>query len=211
MIDPALAACAPHVDPATIAHIIRVESSGNPLAINVNRRSGRPPYPTPRITSAAHGAAVARDAISQGYNVDLGLMQVNNRNLASLGFSIEQMFEPCTNVRAGAKILSDNYSRARPQYGSDQAALLASLSAYNTGSFSRGFSNGYVAKYFRLDARSAIMAVPASPSPDGGAPMTVAPENPFTAPLSVFSRGRPNDAENAQPNPGQDDRAVSID
>ncbi|MGH3711570.1 MAG: lytic transglycosylase domain-containing protein, partial [Pseudonocardiaceae bacterium] len=111
MIDPALAACAPHVAPATLGHIIRVESSGNPLAINVNRLRGKPAYPAPRVRSVEHGAAVARDAIAQGYNVDLGLMQVNSRNLGSLGFTIEQMFEPCTNIRAGAAILTENYGR----------------------------------------------------------------------------------------------------
>lgn len=197
MIDPALAACAPHVSPATLAHIVRVESSGNPLAVNVNVIRGRARYRTPRIQSPTHGAAVVRDAISQGYNVDIGLMQVNSRNLPRLGYSIEQMFVPCTNVRAGAEILTDNYSRARREHGDGQVALLAALSAYNTGSFTRGFNNGYVARYFNIKYATYLPA-PAGVDPSsqvGSEPPAQEVPNPYTSELSVYSRER---AENEQ-------------
>lgn len=143
MISDALLACAPHVAPATLNAIARVESRHSPLAINVNRG---PRIPLP--TSAAQAATTARYWISRGYNVDLGLMQVNNRNLARLGYSVEQMFDPCLNIKAGAAILTENYARARRTHGDGQPALLAALSAYNTGSQVRGFSNGYIDRYF---------------------------------------------------------------
>lgn len=192
MFDPALAACAPHVSPATLAHIVRVESSGNPLAVNVNVIRGRARFPVPRIQSAGHAAQVAHQAIAQGYNVDLGLMQVNSRNLRGLGYSVEQMFEPCTNVRAGARILTENYSRAVRERGHGQSALLAALSAYNTGNFSSGFQNGYVSKYFNI--RSVIYSQPtgnvlASNSAPSQVPVAEVP-NPYTAELSVYSRER---------------------
>lgn len=136
-------ACAPNVAPSTIQSIIQVESSGNPLAINVN---GGKLHRAPR--DSADAAAIAREYIDQGYSVDMGLMQVNSRNLASLGFSVEDMFEACTNITAGAQVLSNFYSNARDQYADEQSALRAALSAYNTGSFSRGFTNGYVSRYF---------------------------------------------------------------
>jgi len=135
-------ACAPNVAPETTGQIIQVESRGNPLAINVNgaRLTTRP-------TDRASAARIARDYIAKGYSVDLGLMQVNNRNLEKLGYSIEDMFEPCKNIAAGTRVLSSFYSSALKKNSDPQLALRAALSAYNTGSFERGFSNGYVARY----------------------------------------------------------------
>jgi len=187
MIDPSLYACAPHVAPGMLREIIRVESSGNPIAINVNVIRGRPRYPVPRIRSAAQAAQVANAAIAAGYNVDLGLMQVNSRNLRALGFTVEQMlFDQCLNIRAGASILTDNYERASRIHGPGQRALLASLSAYNTGSFERGFSNGYVSRYFNV--RSATVSIaPVATAPVTG-DMPPPPPNPYTADLSVYSR-----------------------
>lgn len=143
MIEAALIlACAPTVAPSTIQQVIQVESKGNSLAIGVN--GGRLPR-EPR--DAADAAALAQAAINQGYSVDLGLMQVNSSNLRKLGYSVSDMFEPCKNLAAGAKVLTGFYQSVRPRYADPQAALRAALSAYNTGSYSRGFQNGYVAKY----------------------------------------------------------------
>lgn len=144
MIDIALIlACAPTVAPATIQQIIQVESKGDPLAIGVN--GGRLPRPA---KNAADAAALARAAIQQGYSVDLGLMQVNSKNLARLGYTVEDMFDSCKNLAAGAKVLTDFYVRATARHSDPQVALRLALSAYNTGSFSRGFRNGYVSRYF---------------------------------------------------------------
>ncbi len=145
MIDAALYACASEVAPETLQAIIRVESGGNPLALNVNRLRGRP-APAATIPQAA---ATARSYIALGYSVDLGLMQVNSRNLARLGLTVEQVLDPCTNIRAGAAILTPSYKAAARIHGEGQTALLAALSAYNTGTFTRGFSNGYVRRYFK--------------------------------------------------------------
>lgn len=135
-------ACAPMVAPETIQQVIHVESKGDPLAINVNKgRLARKP------TDAADAATLAKEYIAQGYTVDLGLMQVNSSNLSALGYRVEDMFEPCKNIAAGARVLSDFYASAKPKHDNEQAALRAALSAYNTGNFINGFSNGYVAKY----------------------------------------------------------------
>lgn len=146
-------ACAPNVAPSTIQSIIQVESSGNPLAINVN---GGKLHREP--SDAADAAELAREYIDKGYSVDMGLMQVNSRNLSWLGFSVEEMFEPCTNITAGAQVLANFYSDARGKYADEQSALRAALSAYNTGSFSRGFNNGYVSRYFAGGAANPTVA-----------------------------------------------------
>ena len=132
-----------NVSPITLEAVIRVESGGNPLAFNVNHLAGPQPHPA----TVAEAATVARSYIAHGYNVDLGLMQVNSRNLVALGYTVEQVLDPCTNIRAGGTILAADYGRAAQQIGAGQPALLAALSAYNTGDFARGFANGYVARY----------------------------------------------------------------
>ncbi len=133
--------CGPSVHPDTIAAIVRVESGGNPLAINVN--NGVLPR-KPR--NAGDAAALASALIQAGYSVDLGLMQINSRNLGRLGLTPAQAFDACTNISAGARILAENYTLAIQSIGDSQQALRAALSAYNTGNFWRGFQNGYVAK-----------------------------------------------------------------
>jgi type IV secretion system protein VirB1 len=135
--------CAPSVAPETVLAIIQTESSGYPLALNVN--GGRQPA---RQSNAADAAATARRFVAAGYSVDLGLGQINSRNMRWLGLTWETVFDPCTNVAAMARVLTNNYNAALT--GRDpQTALRVALSMYNTGSQTRGFRNGYVAKVAR--------------------------------------------------------------
>src|SRR3546814_7137337 len=83
-----------------------------------------------------------------GYSVDLGLGQINSRNMRWLGLTLETVFDPCKNIEALGRVLTQNYIKAIA--GRDpQTALRIALSLYNTGSSSRGFRNGYVAKVVR--------------------------------------------------------------
>ena len=134
--------CAPEVGRTTIAAIIQAESKGNPLAIGLNgdNRLARQPR------DLAEAVRWARWFVARGYSVDIGLMQVNAKNMARLGVSIERAFDPCVNIRAGSLVLREFYQTARNAHGSTEMALHAALSAYNTGSLTKGFSNGYVKK-----------------------------------------------------------------
>jgi type IV secretion system protein VirB1 len=187
MIAEAFLACAINVSPVTLKAIVDVESGGNPLALNVNRLSG----PQPQPTSIDEAVSDVQTYIAQGYSVDIGLMQVNSRNLTALGFTVQQMLDPCTNVQGGARILTANYARAALTFGEGQDALRAALSAYNTGDFSRGFKNGYVARYF---GRSGIPAFTGDIGQAIATRATVkraAPRpstNPYTAGTQVFER-----------------------
>ena len=136
-------ACAATVHPDTMAAVVQVESGGNPYAVRVNGLPG----PQPKPASASEAETVARRYIAAGYRVDLGLAQITDRNLAALGYGVEQMFDPCTNLAAAGAILTADYTRAAARLGAGQPALLSALSAYNTGTFWRGFANGYVARY----------------------------------------------------------------
>lgn len=127
-------ACAPTVHPDTMAALVRVESGFNPYAIGVvGGRLARQPR------NRAEAVATARALELAGMNFSVGLAQVNRHNLQRLGLNLDTAFEPCGNLRAGGEILSECYSRARPQTRGEQAALHAALSCYYSGNFHRGF------------------------------------------------------------------------
>ena len=135
------AQCAPNVAPETIAAVVRTESQDNELAINVNGLARKVAQPV----SVAQAIEVARSYVAKGYSVDLGLGQINSRNMKALGLTWDTVFEPCTNIAAAGAVLSGNYHSVRAGLH-PQRALRIALSMYNTGSQSRGFSNGYVGR-----------------------------------------------------------------
>lgn len=139
----ALAAqCAPTVAPETLLSVIQVESRFEPLAIGVNG------LPRIAVTPASVDDAVARAEalIAAGRSIDLGLAQINSKNLSWLRLSLRDAFEPCTNLAAAARVLQDGYGRSDAKRVGEQAALRTALSYYNTGHPIRGVRNGYVGK-----------------------------------------------------------------
>lgn len=82
--------------------------------------------------------------LKRGRSVSIGLMQVNTEHLAELGLTADELFDPCTNVRAAAGLLATKYQDAAASKGGGQEALLRALSEYNSGSITLGFNNGYV-------------------------------------------------------------------
>jgi type IV secretion system protein VirB1 len=192
MIAAALLACAANIAPVTLEAVIQVESRGEPLLLHVNGlRAALPHHPG----DPKEAAQLAWRYIAQGYSVDLGLMQVNSRNLASLGYTVEQVLDdPCANIRVGAAVLTADYAVAARMNGAGQRALQAALSAYNTGDFSRGFVNGYVARYYGaigipVVARK-VRAVPQGAKREAPQPRS----NPYTADTTVYVR-EPMDIE----------------
>ncbi|MDA8258578.1 MAG: lytic transglycosylase domain-containing protein [Betaproteobacteria bacterium] len=117
----AIEECAPKVAAVTMAAIVQQESGGNPLALhdNTTGQSYRP-------ASLAEAARLARTLIQAGHSVDLGLAQINSRNLPALGLDADQVFAPCSNLRAAQVILLGAWSQSG-------GSLRGALSAYNTG------------------------------------------------------------------------------
>lgn len=132
--------CAPDVHPLTIAYLVSAESHNNPFAVNVN--GGHSLDRQPATERQARDALARLDA--RAWNYDVGYAQINSANFRSLGLTGTQLLDPCTNLRAGAQILGDCYTRAVHQVGEGQAALQRALSCYNTGNQRKGFANGYV-------------------------------------------------------------------
>ena len=144
MLSAALLACAVGVAPSTMDAIVAVESGGHSLAMHVNGWSGVQPH----ADTVQEAVATAQRFIATGYSVDLGLGQLNSRNLSRFGMSVADAFDDCKNLAASGAVLSGFYGQAVQRFGEGQDALKAALSGYNTGDLTRGFSNGYVGKYY---------------------------------------------------------------
>lgn len=132
-------ACAPFVASNTMMAVLQHESAGNPWALGVN---GAEKFQRP--TDYRSAVLEAKRLIAKGASIDMGLMQINSRTMVNLGLTVEQVYDPCSNVYAGGVVLTRNYVKASDKFADPQSALLAALSAYNTGNFSSGLKNGYV-------------------------------------------------------------------
>lgn len=156
--DALAATCAPHVAPATLRAMAAVESTFNPYAIGVvNGRLDR----QPRNLSEAISTAMALRR--QGIRFSAGLLQIYVGNWPAHNLDHESVFEPCANLRAAARILSDCYRRATVANTSDaQMALRNALSCYYSDNFVTGYRDGYVARVvaaaMSFDAKARIPA-----------------------------------------------------
>lgn len=140
-----LARCAPMVAPSTMQRVLKVESGFRPHVIGYHiTKDGRAYQLSRQPTDKAEATAWARYLLANGYRFDAGIAQVNSSNFTRLGLKAEDLFNACSSIRAGGQILSEFYWSAVRQYGEGQMALLAAISAYQTGSFSAGFQTGYV-------------------------------------------------------------------
>lgn len=193
------ASCAPHVAVETLAAVARTESGFDTLALHDNT-TGRTYHPATREDAIASGVELATVG---RHSVDVGLMQVNSANLARMGLTLADAFDPCRNLAAADRVLVDGYTAPVP--GQDpQPAVRQALSRYNTGNASRGVSNGYVA---RVQA-SAELVVPAlrlrseaasdQPGPlGGGAPVTAQPLPPPPASWDVYGQAKASHGQGA--------------
>lgn len=143
-----IALCAPAVHPVTARSVVRHESNENAWAVGVNgkRLSSQP-------TTREQAVGLAKMLIGMGFSVDVGYAQINSATLKGLGLTVEQGFEPCTNLNSMQHVLVRNYSAAVVRFGEGQTALQATLSAYNTGNMRAGLTNGYVAAVYRRSGR----------------------------------------------------------
>ncbi len=96
----------------------------------------------PRTLTEAR--AWTRYLTNRGRTVSIGLLQVSSEHISSLGVTWDQLFDPCTNIRVGARLLTAYYRQAATVLGEGQEALQYALSGYNSGFPLVGFSNGYV-------------------------------------------------------------------
>lgn len=161
--------CAPEIATEALVPLVVTESGGDDLSINVNKG------PRVRAATVAEGAALVRRYMVAGYTVDVGLAQINSANFARLGITVEQAFEPCTNLHLASSVLQAGYGLASRHY-SGLDAISAAYSLYNTGTLTRGFRNGYVARVWSSASAMGSIAAP-PPLPGYPASASVAPSS----------------------------------
>lgn len=149
--------CAIGVSAEVLRSVASKESHFEPLALHDNTRK------ITRIAGDAKAAAVlAEKWIAAGDSVDVGLMQINAPNLAPLGLTVAQAFDPCFSLAAGAAVLRAAYNKGASA-AEQQAALLIMLSRYNTGRPLNGLVNGYVGDI--ISPKPAVAPAPANTDP----------------------------------------------
>jgi type IV secretion system protein VirB1 len=156
--------CASGVHPVTMAAVVAVESGANPFAIGVvDGRLQRQPRSLPEALATA--VALQR----AGRNFSLGLAQINRHQLARHGLDLTSAFDPCSNLRAAARILTSCYAQARRTQSDPQQALQVALSCYYSGDATRGFrpdpgiGTSYVQRVLAMAARQAVARPPRAP------------------------------------------------
>ena len=145
--------CAANVPVSTLEAIARTESALHPYALSINRPhqlARRQGWNRATITlerqpaSLEEAIAWTKWLLARGITVSIGLLQVNSEHAKALHFTVEELFEPCTNLRAGAALLATTYSAVARAQGEGFPALDTALSYYNSGTAHIGFHNGYV-------------------------------------------------------------------
>jgi len=145
--------CAPEIPLITLSAIAHAESSFHPYALSLNypnRTAREHGLQNGQIVLArqprtlAEARAWALYLLNRGRSVSIGLFQINSEHAASLGLTVDQLFDPCTNIKVGAFLLKAYYRQAAAVVGEGQQALQYALSGYNSGFPLVGFTNGYV-------------------------------------------------------------------
>lgn len=141
--------CTPaHVDVGTMGKLITTESARreNAIGYKIVRADGKVFMLTAQPKDKEEAIAWATWFDKQGYKYDAGPAQINSTNFARLGLTPATVFDMCSNIKAGADVLTECYARALKQYGDKQVSIRRALSCYQSGNFSTGFATGYVAK-----------------------------------------------------------------
>lgn len=128
--------CAVDVEPAVMSAIAQTESDFNPYAIGVVNGSIKQP------TNYVDAVKAVRLLREQGKNFSVGLMQVNKINFKTYNMNERNMFDPCTNIRAGSSIFANCLKRADSKYGSKHSydgKVRLAMSCYYSGNFKTGF------------------------------------------------------------------------
>ena len=146
------AKCAPGAAVDTLQAVALTESALHPYALSLNYPAtvaARNGLPNQEVFLSRQPVNLL-EAIQwtgwfhrRGYSVSIGLMQINSENAAKFGVTVRQLFDPCTNVAIGARLLGEIYSTTAHSDKPTVNALMSTFSAYNSGSFTTGLKNGY--------------------------------------------------------------------
>jgi len=162
MIDlPYFNQCQNIVDSNILFSIAKVESSLNPNAIAIvgsNKKIKK--------LSKKEAIEFAKTAKEKGKNISLGLMQINISNFKKYNMSIDNAFNPCFNIKIGAKIYDQCLKRAKKS-NTGKIAREKAFSCYYSGNFKTGFyqdkglKNSYVERVnkFLIDKKKSFTSL----------------------------------------------------
>jgi type IV secretion system protein VirB1 len=145
--------CAPYAALNTMLAVATIESGFHPYAISINspqKVAGRAGLTNQTIelarqpNSRLEAVLWMRWLLRHRISVSVGLLQVNTDNAVRFRLNPERLFDPCTNVAVGAKLLAEAYATQRLASPDNPDALLHALSIYNSGTANFGFYNRYV-------------------------------------------------------------------
>ena len=153
--------CAPQVSPVTLAALVAQESGGWPWTLD-DDSTGE----SFALTTRGAALVLARSLIARGDSVDLGLAQINSRNLRWLGLDVRQALDPCVNLRAAQTVLLSGWMRARRGRRSG-GRLRQTLSLYHSGRLDGRAGRRYSAAIFRRSDKT-LRIQPVIPAIPGG-------------------------------------------
>ncbi|MFG1210262.1 lytic transglycosylase domain-containing protein [Xanthobacter flavus] len=132
--------CAPTVQIETLAAVVSLESGFSPFAIRIN--SGTPLRDPPGSKSEA--IEFAATLIAQGQDIALGLGGISVEDLGRQGLTVADVFDPCLNLKATARLLDGYYRVALGSGAAPAQATAVMLRAYyGRGDASVGELAGY--------------------------------------------------------------------
>jgi type IV secretion system protein VirB1 len=142
ILDKIIMKCSNKVAASTMKAIIKTESRGNPFAIGINGRF----YLSYQPRNYKQAYLWLEYLEKHNYNIDIGIAQININNVHKYGYKAVDMLNPCTNIQLANMILQKYFKEFKKHNISDNQALFMAISAYNTGNYQKGFTNGYVKK-----------------------------------------------------------------
>ncbi len=140
VLDSLIMHCAPNIDIKLMESIIYVESKGNQYAINVNKGDHLTRQPYNYIEAIGWVNYLEKN----NYNFDVGIAQINIKNIHKYGLRGIDALNPCVNLELANIILVNDYILVRKTFKYN--LVLNTLSIYNSGNYITGYKNGYIKK-----------------------------------------------------------------
>ncbi|GAA5107321.1 lytic transglycosylase domain-containing protein [Bartonella jaculi] len=140
------AAYAHAIRPTTLSAVVMPESCSHIYAIGFkdNYKLSHQPF------MLKEDVATTKQLKQNGHNFDMGLGQINARNLEWFSMSLSNLFYPCKNLKAMQTALvccyEHCYEHAVSKNSSEQTTLQTALSYYDTADFKNGSANAYEQK-----------------------------------------------------------------
>lgn len=131
--------CAPTVSNVLMQSLVRKESAFKPYAIGMDSKQGTVKQPE----TLEEAIATVKQLKKEGRTFSIGLAQIHIANVEKYNLSLEQAFDPCTNLHTGELILNAFYKQSINYGYKDTSALWAMLRGYNCGNINCAVSNQY--------------------------------------------------------------------